>query len=334
MAKHLGTDHHELSVSARMEQEVIPYLPVIYDEPFADSSQIPTYLVCQLASQHVKVALSGDGGDELFAVYNRYMWAPRIWGKLSPLPFAARKLFEAALSAVPVDGLSSLCARFVGGRDKVLMLGNKVHKLADCLKVANDFEEMHRNLVSEWVNPGRMIVGKEGEEIVEPIVLVEESRTWPGMVQPLPIMYRDTMSYLPDDILCTVDRAAMANCLETRTPFLNHHVLEMAWRIPIEMKIRGDTGKWALRNVLYKYVPKDLIERPKAGFAIPIGQWLRGPLREWAENLIRERRLSMEGYLKPALIRKVWGEHLSGQRDHTAKIWSVLMFQAWLENNS
>jgi asparagine synthase (glutamine-hydrolysing) len=262
------------------------------------------------------------------------MWAPRIWEKLSPLPFAARKLLGAALSAVPVDGLSSLCAPFVGGRDKVFMLGNKVHKLADCLKVANDVEEMHRNLVSEWMDPGRMIVGEEGEEIIEPKVLVVESKSWPGMVQPLPMMYRDTMTYLPDDILCKVDRAAMANGLETRTPFLNHHVLEMACQMPIEMKIRGDTGKWALRNVLCKSVPKDLIERPKAGFAIPIGQWLRGPLRKWAENLISERRLSLEGYLKPALIRKVWSEHLSGQRDHSAKIWSVLMFQAWLENNS
>lgn len=334
VAKYLGTEHHEIRVTSRMAQEVIPSLPWIYDEPFADSSQIPTYLVCQSARQHVTVALSGDGGDELFGGYNRYVWAPRIWNRLSPLPFSARKLLSKGLSAIPVNKLSSIGTPFVGGSNGILRLGEKVHKLANCLYDANDIDSMYRNLVSEWVDPANLVIGENGESVVEPLGTIEENISFLNLEQPLPMMFKDTMTYLPDDILCKVDRAAMACSLETRVPFLSHRVLEKAWQLPLEMKIRDGTGKWALKQVLYKYVPKELIERPKTGFSIPLGQWLRGPLREWAEVLINEKRLLLEGYFKPTPIRKVWAEHLSGRRDHTAKLWSVLMFQAWLEKNS
>ena len=333
VAEHLGTDHHEMRVTSQMAQDVIPYLPDMYDEPFADSSQIPTHLVCRAARQHVTVALSGDAGDELFGGYNRYFWGPRIWTRLSVLPAPARKLLASALAAVPVSGWNALGSPLLGRGDGVVRLGDKIHKLADRLSHVHDMDELYRSLVCEWTDPASLVLGENGAPVIEPPSLLDDPLPLPDMAQPLPMMYRDSMTYLTDDILCKVDRAAMACSLETRVPFLDHRVVELAWQLPLNMKVRGNTGKWALRQVLYKYVPKEMIERPKAGFAIPIGQWLRGPLRDWAECLIGEQRLQSEGFLRPAPIRQAWAEHLNGKRDNTAKLWSVLMFQAWLEKN-
>jgi asparagine synthase (glutamine-hydrolysing) len=334
VAEHLGTDHHEMRVTAQMAQSVISSLPDMYDEPFADSSQIPTHLVSQLARQNVTVALSGDAGDELFGGYSRYFWVPRIWSRLSILPTPARKYVGQALATVPVDSWDYLSSTVFGKSLGVTRLGDKVHRMADRMRNVKSMDELYRSLVSEWADPADLVLGENGEPVIEPNSLLDFPLPLPDMLQPLPMMYQDSMTYLTDDILCKVDRAAMACSLETRVPFLDHRVVELAWRLPLNMKIRGNTGKWALRQLLYKHVPKELIERPKAGFAIPIGQWLRGPLRDWAESLINEQRLMSEGYLRSAPISKAWAEHLSGRRDHTAKIWSVLMFQAWLERNS
>ena len=338
VAQHLGTDHTEIFVTAAEAQAVIPHLPAMYDEPFADSSQVPTHLVCKAARQQVTVALSGDAGDELLGGYNRYFWGPRIWRRLAWLPYPARHALGAAIRAVPVagwDALSRPVNALLPGSQGIARAGDKAHKLAARLGGVRDLDDLYRSLVSEWQDPASVVKGDTGVingRLQEPVSLLADPLPAQGAKQhQLRMMYRDSMTYLPDDILCKVDRAAMATSLETRVPFLDHRVAELAWQLPLHMKIRANEGKWALRQVLYKYVPRELIERPKAGFGIPVGQWLRGPLREWAESLLGEQRLQREGYFYPSPIRKKWAEHLSGQRDHTASLWAVLMFQAWLQ---
>jgi len=332
VAQHLGTQHHEMRVTAQMAQNVIPNLPWMYDEPFADSSQIPTHLVCKVASQQVTVVLSGDAGDELFGGYNRYFLGPRIWSRLGHLTPTLRRALGAGLKSVSVPAWNSLGTPFMGKQYGVARLGDKLHKLADRLQHVNNLNDLYRSLVSEWSDPAELVRNANGSAVIEPANLLDDPLPLHGLEQdPLSMMYQDTMTYLPDDILCKVDRAAMACSLETRVPFLDHRVVELAWRLPLHMKVRGNTGKWALRQVLYKYVPRELIERPKAGFAIPIGQWLRGALRDWAEALLSEQRLQQEGYFHCDPIRRAWAEHLAGTRDNTAKLWAVLMFQAWLE---
>ena len=333
VAKHLGTDHTELFVTATEARAVVPRLPAMYDEPFADSSQIPTHLVCRAARQDVTVALSGDAGDELFGGYNRYFWGPRIWNQLGWVPYPLRRALGAAISSVPVggwDALGCLANRLHTGTGGVSRLGDKAHKLATRLGRVRTMDELYLSLVSEWQSPDNLVLGAPGALQTLPGPLSDEPPAAGTHDDRLRMMFRDSMSYLPDDILCKVDRAAMATSLETRVPFLDHRVAALAWRLPLEMKIRGNEGKWALRQVLYKYVPRDLIERPKAGFGIPVGQWLRGPLRGWAEDLLDEARLSREGYLNPAPIRTAWAQHLSGRHDWTPRLWSVLMFQSWL----
>lgn len=333
VAQHLGTEHHEMRVTAQMAQDVIPTLPWMYDEPFADSSQIPTHLVCRAARQHVAVALSGDAGDELFGGYNRYFWGPRIWNRLSWMPYPLRQALGTLVSAVPVGAWDALGAPLNQGSGGVTRVGDKLHKLATRLRTVHGMDDLYRSLVSEWHDPAALVLPEGGAPMRETWSLLDDALPATGMgQQPLPMMYRDSMTYLPDDILCKVDRAAMATSLETRVPFLDHRVVELAWQLPLHMKVRGNVGKWALRQVLYKHVPRELIERPKAGFAVPIGQWLRGPLRDWADALLAEPRLRAEGYLNPGPITRAWQEHLSGRFDHTAKLWSVLMFQAWLES--
>jgi asparagine synthase (glutamine-hydrolysing) len=333
VARHLATDHHEMRMTAQIAQDLIPYLPHMYDEPFADSSQIPTHLVCRAARQQVTVVLSGDGGDELFGGYNRYLWGPRIWNRLSVLPTPVRKLLGSALALLPINAYKTLSTPLRWRGQDVVRLGDKVHKLADRLRNVNNIDQFYFSMVSEWSEPASLVLGQNGTNVQEPVSLLDDPLPLNNMEQPLSMMYRDSMTYLPDDILCKVDRAAMACSLETRVPFLDHRLVELSWQLPLNMKVRGNTGKWALRQVLYKYVPKELIERPKAGFAMPIGHWLRGPLRDWTESLISEQRLKSEGYFRPAPIRQAWAEHLSGKRDNTSKLWSVLMFQAWLEKN-
>ena len=337
VAKHIGTDHTEMFVTAAEAQDVIAKLPMIYDEPFADSSQIPTYLVCYTASKHVKVALSGDAGDELFGGYNRYFWGPRIWAKLAWLPYPIRQALGIAITTIPVAGwdalslpVNALLAKVYGIRN----IGDKAHKLATRLRGVNNIDDLYESLVSEWQDPALIVRSDNNKELLEPSNMLSDELPKNGLndmaKSQLRMMYRDSLTYLPDDILCKVDRAGMATSLETRVPFLDHRIAELAWQLPLGMKIMNGQGKWILRQVLYKHVPRELIERPKAGFGIPVGQWLRGPLRPWAENLLDENRLNAEGYFYSSPIKKKWSEHLSGRRDHTASLWAILMFQAWL----
>jgi len=341
VARHLGTDHNEFFVSAKQAQEVIAKLPAMYDEPFADSSQIPTHLVCKAARQQVTVALSGDAGDELFGGYNRYFWGPRIWSRLAWMPYPARQALGAVIKAVPTggwDALSRPVNALLPASKNFARAGDRAHKLAARLGGVHNLDDLYNSLVSEWQDPAQVVKGNGweiGVNLQVPVSMLSDPLPAVGAEQhQLRMMYRDTMTYLPDDILCKVDRAAMATSLETRVPFLDHRVAELAWRLPLNMKIRGGQGKWALRQVLYKHVPKELIDRPKAGFAIPVGQWLRGPLRDWAEALLDEKRLEVEGYFYPKPIRDKWLQHLSGRYDHTPSLWAVLMFQSWLESSS
>ena len=334
VARHLGTAHSEFRLTVADAQAVVPLLPAMYDEPFGDSSQIPTHLICVAARRAVTVALSGDAGDELFGGYNRYFWGPRVWSRLAWLPWPLRRGMGSAITSLSVsrwDALGSVLRPLMPGPAGIAQLGDKAHKLAARLEQVRGLDDLYRSLITEW--PAG-IVREQGEALrAEPLIL-SDALPLAGVSDARErMMYWDSLSYLPDDILCKVDRAAMAVGLETRVPFLDHRVVEWAWRLPLSMKIRGNTGKWMLRQVLYRHVPKDLIERPKAGFAIPVGQWLRGPLRPWAEALLDEARLRREGYLDPIPIRAAWGQHLSGDRDWTPRLWAVLMFQSWLEEN-
>jgi asparagine synthase (glutamine-hydrolysing) len=339
VAKHLGTEHNALYVSAKQAQAVIADLPAMYDEPFADSSQIPTHLVCKAARQQVTVALSGDAGDELFGGYNRYFWGPRIWSRLAWLPYPARQALGAAIKMLPTggwDALSRPVNTMLPESKNVVRAGDRAHKLAARLGGVHNLDDLYNSLVSEWQDPSLVVKGNDwemGVNLQVPASTLSDPLPAVGAKQhQLRMMYRDTMTYLPDDILCKVDRAAMATSLETRMPFLDHRVAELAWRLPLNMKIRNGQGKWALRQVLYKYVPKELIDRPKAGFAIPVGQWLRAPLRDWAEALLDEKRLEAEGFFYPKPIREKWLQHLTGRYDHTPSLWAVLIFQSWLES--
>ncbi len=333
VAKHLGTDHSELYVSPADALAVIPSLPKMYDEPFSDSSQIPTHLVCRLARSQMKVALSGDAGDELFGGYNRYFWAQRIWSKVAWLPRALRHGFADIICAIPPgywDALAKPVNTFIPVRRRMALLGDKAHKLASRLKNVDDLDDLYLSLVSEWQDPVGVVVGAR-----EPKTFFDERAGMPDLPDhEHRMMYRDMITYLPDDILCKVDRAAMSVGLETRVPFLDHRVAELAWRMPLDMKIRDGGGKWVLRQVLNKYVPQNLIDRPKSGFGVPVGEWICGPLREWAEALLDESRLEQEGYLNPVPIRKKWEEHKAGTRNWTHSLWSVLMFQAWQESQN
>ena len=322
VAQHLGTDHTELYVSAQQACDVIPKLPTLYAEPFADSSQIPTYLVSQLARQHVTVSLSGDAGDELFCGYNRYQMTARLWGKLQRVPKSLRLTAAAAITAVPPARWDSM-GRFLA----VARLGDKLHKGAALLGHTT-VAELYHGMVSHWPESDALVLGAH-----EPATVLTGSQpTLQGLNEVERMMALDMLSYLPDDILTKVDRAAMGVSLETRVPMLDHRVVEFAWSLPLDYKLRGGVTKWALREVLYRHVPRSLIERPKMGFGVPIETWLRGPLRDWAENLLGESRLRQEGFLNPAPIRQKWTEHLSGQRNWQHHIWDVLMFQAWLDN--
>ena len=314
VARRLGTEHHELYASARDALDVIPRLPSLYDEPFADSSQIPTFLVAQMTRRYVTVALSGDGGDELFGGYQRYFRMRDILSVLSPIPPGVRRLSGQAINAIPTHWGNGL------------KLFDRARKLAELLGFERD-EQLYHSLVSHWRDPSAVV-----RHVSERRVNLSDPVAWPraeGVESRM--MAVDAVTYLPDDILVKVDRAAMGVSLETRAPFLDHRVVELAWRLPLSVKIRGRQGKWVLRQVLRRYVPPELVNRPKMGFGVPLASWLRGELRDWAEALLDERRLRTDGYFDPAPIRERWGEHISGRRRWDASLWTVLMFQAWLE---
>ncbi len=330
VARHLGTDHTEIFVTSDQALAVISRLPTLYDEPFSDPSQIPTFLVSELTREHVKVALSGDGGDELFGGYNRHVLGKTIWDRIAWLPRSIRYPVARFIHMFPPrlwDQIFTAMGLRLFAKTNQQLFGEKLHKLADAF-TASSSEEMYSNLVSHWKQPSDLVLNS-----AEPLTLLTNPHLWanlPDFSQRM--MFLDMVSYLPDDILTKVDRASMGASLETRVPFLDHRIVEFAWRLPLSMKIRDGQGKWLLRQVLYRYVPKTLMDRPKMGFGVPIDSWLRGPLREWAEELLDESRLRREGFFRPSIVRQKWAEHLSGQRNWQYCLWDVLMFQSWLEN--
>jgi len=325
VAEHLGTEHTELYVTPEEAMAVIPKLPTIYDEPFSDSSQIPTFLVSQLARQHVTVSLSGDGGDELFCGYNRYVLGYRVWQKLRLLPAPLRQALSWVFMHAPGHALDAIQRR-LPKHLQVSNLADRLPKLAEVLTHRNG-DAFYRALVSHWKNPDQLVLGATEPDTI--LNRPDRMPQLPGLRERM--MYLDMMTYLPGDILTKVDRASMAVSLEARVPLLDHRLVEFAWRVPTAYKYRNGQGKWLLRQVLYRYVPKALMDRPKMGFGVPIEHWLRGPLREWAEELLDEKRLREEGFFDPAPIRKMWEEHLSGKRRWHYYLWDVLMFQAWWE---
>lgn len=327
VAAHLGTDHTELYVTASEAMSVVPMLAEMYDEPFADPSQIPTYLVSRLARREVTVSLSGDGGDELFGGYNRHLWAGRLGTVVDRVPGALRTGAARAMASVPParwDRAFRMAGPLLPGALRQRTPGYKLHKLAQVLGERTP-EGVYRQLVSQWSDPSSVVPGAAE---------AEPGMSRAGGLPPLGslaerMMFLDLVTYLPDDVLTKVDRASMAVALEARVPLLDHRVVEFAWTLPLDYRIRGGVGKWPLRQVLGRYVPPALFERPKAGFSVPLDAWLRGPLRDWAEELLDPRRLAEDGVLNPAPVVARWREHLSGRRSWQYPLWNVLMFQAW-----
>lgn len=325
VAQHLGTNHTELYVSGRDGLELIPKLPEIYDEPFADSSQIPTFLVSELARRTVKVSLSGDGGDELFGGYSRYSQVAEGWKSLRKIPRFARRSLSLAARQLSPDSWNKLLDPLLrpGLMDVSLTrTGEKIHRAAQILPFTNTRDFYSRYL--SVVDPGKVVKGGEEHKGAYDAI-------WPlgsGLVHQM--MLLDTLTYLQDDILVKVDRAAMANSLETRVPFLDHRVFEFAWSLPLSIKVRSKEGKWALRCLLAKYIPPALTNRPKMGFGVPIGNWLRVPLRDWAESLLSSEAVSSDGFLCPEKVGVLWDQHLSGSHNHQYALWNILMLQAWL----
>lgn len=328
VARHLGTEHVELYATPAEALAVIPRLPMLYDEPFADNSQIPTYLVSALTRQHVTVSLSGDAGDELLGGYRRYIRGPALWNGIRWAPMPLRAMVSRALSlrhSALVQGIDPLLARWTGKRSFTERCRQAQEILG--LRTATD---LYRYMMSFWKQPDRVVRGARAARAVtqrplSPDVDADVREQF---------MYLDLVTYLPDDILVKVDRASMAVSLESRIPLLDHRIIEFAWRLPPAYKVRGGTGKWILREVLHRHVPRQLVERRKQGFAVPLAAWLRGPLRPWAEALLDERRLRAEGFLDPKPIREKWTAHISGRTSWDYDLWTVLMFQAWLETTS
>lgn len=322
VAKHLGTDHTEVYVSEAEARAVIPRLPEIYDEPFSDSSQIPTFLVSQIARRDVTVALSGDGGDELFAGYSRYTATERFARTLFAQPRALRRLEAGAIRMFPPAAWTAL-ARALPASRRPTQAADKAYKLASVLE--GGFDDLYRRLVSHWDQPQEILCSEVSE------MAHVWGRDWSALVPDAieQMQFIDTLTYLPDDILTKVDRASMAVGLEARVPLLDHRVVELSWQLPKKMKIADGQGKAVLRRVLDRYVPRELVERPKMGFGVPLGDWLRGPLRDWADDLLSEAAFAQSGIFAPAQIRTKWQEHRDGTRDWHYPLWDVLMYQAW-----
>jgi asparagine synthase (glutamine-hydrolysing) len=327
VAAHLGTDHTELYVTPQQALDVIPSLPGLYCEPFSDSSQIPTFLLSKMARQHVTVALSGDGGDELFCGYDRYLLTSKLSKNLQPIPLGLRKFGAGLMTGISPAAWNKILSPLrplLKHKLATANLGDKLHKGAAVMTASTPLR-FYQLLNSHWTQDSGLILDAPEQAITR-------ADSPPNLDNFFHLMMAiDTLGYLPDDILVKVDRAAMGVSLETRVPLLDHRVLEFAWRLPIDYKIRHGEGKWLFKQLLYKYVPKNLMERPKMGFGAPIDTWLRGPLREWAEHLLDESKMRRDGYLNPQPVRQKWAEHLSGQKNWQYHLWDVLMFQAWLE---
>lgn len=326
VARHLGTDHTTLMMSHQDVLEAVTRMPDIYDEPFADGSQLPTSLLMTLARQHVTVALSGDAGDELFGGYNRFFLASRVWNMLRCLPYAARKHISSLLLALSPEQWNALAGHFPSFLRR-FQPGDKFHKMAEGLQRVRNFDDLYLALLTKWSHAEIVVKGA-----AHGLPLLARPRDWPPLRNHFErVMALETMTFLPDDVLVKVDRASMAVALEMRAPFLDHRVAELAWRLPLAQKIRAGKGKWLLRQVLYRHVPGALIDRPKMGFRVPLTEWLRGPLRDWAESLLAPEVIDAGGFFDTLEIRRTWQQHLAGNRQFGSRLWSVLMFQAWLE---
>lgn len=327
VAAHLGTQHTELYLSSKEAMSIIPQLPSMFDEPFSDSSQIPTYLVSKLARENVTVALSGDGGDESFAGYSRYFWGQRLWSRFARVPALARRMSSSVIDMSPEfwGRCLELSMRAMPKSWNVKNPAQKVRRLSELLHHGN-VHDLYRDLVSHWNAPTDIVIGSREY----PTALTDRDR-WAGVSNNIEaMMATDLVSYLPDDILTKVDRASMAVSLEARVPLLDHNIVEYAWQIPFDLKLRDGEGKWILKQILRKYVPADLIDRPKMGFGIPVGDWMRGELRDWVDDLLSEDALRRQGYFHSAPIVRLWEQHRDGKGEHEYLLWDVLMFQAWL----
>jgi asparagine synthase (glutamine-hydrolysing) len=330
IASYLGTNHTELYIDQKDAINVIPKLSSLYDEPFSDASQIPLFLVSKLAREHVTVSLSGDGGDELFGGYNRHFLIPRIWKKIGKINPGPRKLiagFLQSLSPVKLNDLFYKINKLIPLIKKIDRAGDKIHKFSEILHLENP-EAIYESLCSNWKNPEKILNGCEHGI---------DSKTIRPDIQSFDISHRtmfwDLTTYLPGDILTKLDRATMGVSLEGRVPILDHRIVEFAWSLPLKMKIRNNRGKWVLRQVLDRYLPREFVDRPKSGFDIPMDTWLRRDLRDWVETLLNRKRLEAEGFFNADIIRTVWKEHLSGKTNQQYQLWNILMFQSWLETN-
>ncbi len=322
VARHLGTEHHELYVTPREAMDVIPALPGIYDEPFADVSQIPTYLVSKFARSDVTVALSGDGGDEMLGGYLRHFITPRLWAKIGWMPRGLRARMGAAIRRWPQEHWDSMAPQFP-------QFGRRLYKFSELMESPRD--DLYAAQVEHWRDP--IVLGADGPP---PRIPLTDPAWWPnGLKLAERMMYFDTLSYLPNDLLVKADRASMAVGLEMRAPLLDRRIVEYAWRLPLRMKVRSSgrsvTGKWLLRQVLARHLPAYLYDRPKQGFSVPVEQWLRGPLKDWAAGLLDERKVREDGLLDPAAVSAAWNGYLAGRTVHANRLWTVLMFQAWRE---
>jgi asparagine synthase (glutamine-hydrolysing) len=308
IANHIGTEHTELYISDLDVINLVSKMPYVFSEPFADSSQIPTFLLCEMVSKHVKVALSGDAGDELFGGYNQYQFTPKLWNyfKMIPLP------------------LRNLSSKFLNNFE----LNQRFEKLNYLLPAMNEID-FYKRMISHWADADALVLqSSESNSYLSNFNKLDNKFSYQEN-----LMLMDSLTYLTDDILVKVDRSAMANSLETRVPFLDHEFIELVWSLPLNLKIRENSGKWILKELLAKYVPKKLVDRPKKGFSVPLAEWLRGPLKNWAEELLSSKKLNEDGYFNSIIVRKVWDAHLSGRKDYSLKLWSILMFQAWYESN-
>ena len=333
ISNHLNTNHNEILLKSKEALNVIPNLSSIYDEPFSDSSQIPTFLISEFAKKEVTVILSGDGADEVFGGYNRYTLTPLIWKKISMMPYPIRKALGNIISKIPIqflDLFGDIFNAMLSNKNKIARFGDKVHKMSRRFKNSKNLDQFNQSFTSEWDDLS--VILKKFNYNSESSNFIDKLQEINSILNSSPerMMYLDTINYLPDDILCKVDRASMANSLETRIPFLNHNLVEIGWRIPESIKIKNKKGKWILRQILKDYLPQNLFERPKSGFSIPLAQWLRGPLRDWAEILINKKNIEHEGYLHFDYINKMWSEHLSGRYDWSSRLWNILIFQSWL----